>query len=106
MEDAKEEHVLSEDTAVRHSAGGWQILWFLLHLTAVYAMVKFCTPWLAGWTRGTLLPLLQTPTSSGRFEFLFSHILAFSFIPAVLFGLVNALDSSTRPLNLSGSCPQ
>lgn len=71
--------------------GGWQVLWFLLHLTAVYAIVKFVTPWLAGWTRGTLLPLvLQRPASSIRFEFLYSHLLALSFVPAFLAGLVNA----------------
>ena len=73
-----------------YSAGAWQALWFFLHLTAVYAIVKFVTPWLAGWTRGTLLSLLtQHPTSSSRFEFLYSHLLALSFVPAFLAGLVN-----------------
>jgi hypothetical protein len=90
MEDAPEEQIRLQDRADAHSAGGWQVLWFLLHLAAVYAIVKFCTPWLAGWTRGTLLPFLQHPTSSGSFEFFFSHILAFSFLPAFLSGLANA----------------
>jgi hypothetical protein len=90
MEDAAEEYVSSQKRAVRYTKGGWQILWFFLHLAAAYAIVKFCTPWLAGWTGGTLLPLLQHPTSSGRFEFFFSHIFAFSFIPAFLLGLINA----------------
>ena len=89
MEDATEGAELSQERPARHGVRGWQILWFVLHLAAVYALVKFFTPWLAGWTRGTLLPLLQHPTSSGRFEFLFSHILALSFIPAVLSGLIN-----------------
>jgi hypothetical protein len=81
----------SPDTPDTHSAGGWQVLWFLLHLAAVYALVEFFTPWLAGWTRGTLLPLLQQhPTSSGRVQFLFSHVLALSFVPAFLSGLINA----------------
>jgi hypothetical protein len=79
----------SQDRSAKSGGGGWQILWFLLHLAAVYVLVEFFTPWLAGWTRGTLLPLLQHPTSSGRFEFLFSHILAFSFTPAFLSGLIN-----------------
>jgi hypothetical protein len=74
----------------RQGVGGWQVLWFLPHLAAVYALVEFLTPWLAGWTHGTLLPLLQHPTSSGRFEFLFSHILVLSFIPAFFSGLINA----------------
>ncbi len=85
-----EQGVPSEDKPVGYTAGGWQILWFLLHLTAVYAIVKFFTPWLAGWTRGTVLPLLQHPTSSSRFEFLYSHILALSFVPAFFAGLINA----------------
>jgi hypothetical protein len=68
----------------------WQIPWFLFHVAVVYAITNFCTMWLAGWTRGTLLPLLQQPTSSSSFEFLFSHLFAFSFAPAVAVGLVNA----------------
>lgn len=34
--------------------------------------------------------VLRHPTSSGSLEFMFSHILAFSFIPAFLTGLINA----------------
>ena len=90
MEEATEGQGVPQDRPDRHSARGWQVLWFLVHLAAVYTIVKFVTPWLAGWTHGTLLPQLQHPTSSGRFEFFFSHILAFSFIPAFLSGLVNA----------------
>lgn len=89
MEDAPEGEVPSYEGPVRH-ADGWRVLWFPLHLAAVYAIVKFCAAPLAGWTRGELLPLLQHPTSSGSFEFFFSHIFAFSFIPAFLFGLINA----------------
>ena len=89
MEDATEKQ---PDTIKisRVSKDGWQTLWFFPHLAAVYAIVKIITPWIGGWTRSTLLPLLQYPTSSGSFEFLFSHILAFSFIPGCLAGLVNA----------------
>ena len=90
MHDESEGDVRSQEKPVRHIAGGWQILWFFPHLIAVYAIVNFFTPWLAGWTWGKLLPILQHPTSSGRFEFLFSHILAFSFVPTFLFGMINA----------------
>ncbi len=90
MDGAAEGNFPSQENAVLHAGGGWQILWFLLHLAAVYAIVNVCTPLLAGWTRGTLLPLLQHPTSSGRFEYLYSHLFAFSFIPAFLTGLANA----------------
>jgi hypothetical protein len=68
----------------------WSIPLFFLHLIAVYAIVTFGTPWLAGWTWGTLMPLLQQRTSSNRFEFLFSHIFVFSFLPAFMAGLTNA----------------
>jgi hypothetical protein len=59
-------------------------------LTAVYAIAKYGVTWLSAWTRGTLLPFIQQPTSSSSFEFLFSHILALSFIPALVAGLANA----------------
>lgn len=97
MEDAAEGHVESQERPVRHVGVGWQILWFFPHLAAVYAAVELCTPWLAGWTRGTLLPLLQYPISSGRFEFFFSPIFAFSFIPAFLCGLINARFKHKAP---------
>jgi hypothetical protein len=80
----------SPDGPATNDVGGWHILWFLLDLAAVYVLVELFVPWLAGWTRNTLLPILQHPTPSGRFEFLFSHILGLSFIPAFLVGLINA----------------
>jgi hypothetical protein len=88
MEDFKEggEVPLSRGQPLRHRADGRHVLWFALHLAAVYIIVIFATPWLAGWTRERLLPFLQYPTSSGPFEFLFSHILIFSFVPAFFSG--------------------
>jgi len=89
--EATEGQVRSHGGAAGKTAVLLQIVWFLLHLVAVYAIVKFCTAWLAGWTRGTLFPLLQIrTTSSSHFEFLFSHLLAFSFLPAFLVGLINS----------------
>lgn len=76
--------------SVSHDLNGWQALWFPLHVGAVYLIVNFCTPWLAGWTRGTVLPVLHQPTARSSFEFLYSHIFAFSFVPAFAVGLVNA----------------
>lgn len=70
---------------------GWQIVWFFLHVAVVYVIVNFGVAWLAGWTRARLFPFLQIrTTSSSQLEFLFSHLLIFSFIPAFLSGLVNA----------------
>jgi len=74
----------------RDTSDIWRVLWFPLHLAAVYAIVNLATPWLSGWTRARLLPFFGKPTSSGGFEFLFSHLFAFSFIPAFLSGLINA----------------
>lgn len=66
-----------------------QALWFIPHTIVVYAIAKYVPIELSAWTRNTLLPLLQHPTSSGSFEFLFSNLLAFTFIPASLIGLIN-----------------
>jgi hypothetical protein len=89
MQGATETHALSPAGHAENGMG-WQVLWFLLHLAAVYAITMFCTTRLAVWTRGTVLPLLQEPTSSSGSEFLFSHIFAFSFAPAFAVGLINA----------------
>jgi hypothetical protein len=89
MGNAVDGEILRKDKPPGYSGVGWRFLCFLFHLAAIYALVEFLTPWLAGWTVGRLLPLLQHPTSSGPFQFLFSHLFAFSFIPAFLFGLIN-----------------
>jgi len=90
MQDASEGPILAQERPVRHRGAGWQIFWFLFHLAVVYAIVNVCTPLLARWTRDTLLPFLQHPSSSGRFEYLYSHLFVFSFIPGFVAGLVNA----------------
>jgi hypothetical protein len=41
----------SPDWAVTNGVGGWHILWFLLDVAAVYVLVEFFTPWLAGSPR-------------------------------------------------------
>ena len=90
MANEPEEKVESQKAGAQHNQRGWHVLWFSIHLAAVYLLVNLCTAWLAGWTRGTLLPLLRHPTSFSRFEFLYSHLFAFSFFPAFVFGLINA----------------
>ena len=87
---SSEQRVPSDEKPSRYNSAGWQMLLFLLHLAAVYVIVKFFTPWLAGWTRGTVLPLLQNPTSYSRLEFLYSHLFALTFLPAFFAGLINA----------------
>jgi len=71
-------------------ARGWRTVRLLLHLAVVYAIAAFATPQLGAWTKNTLLPFLQRPTSSGSLQFLFSHVFALSFIPGFLAGLANA----------------
>jgi hypothetical protein len=89
MGDAPEREVSSQARPAG-KAGGWQALWFLLHVAMIYAITNFLSAWLSAWTRGTLLPLFHRPTSSSGFEFLLSHIFAFSFGPAFVVGLVNS----------------
>lgn len=74
----------------------WQILWFFPHVIVLYGVVNFCTAWLAGWTHGTLLPLLEHPSSSSYFEFFYSHLLIFSVIPAFVSGLLFNLKWKQR----------
>ena len=69
---------------------GWQIVRFLLHLSVIYVIASSCPPRLAGWTRTSLLPLLEVPTSSSSFQFCFSHTFEFTFIPGLIAGLANA----------------
>jgi hypothetical protein len=63
---------------------------FILHLAVVYLLVQLSTPWLAGWTRSTLLPLLQHPSDASRFQFLFSHLFEFSVISGFMVGMTQA----------------
>jgi hypothetical protein len=90
MEDGIQEPASTSDSHPQTAGPAWRLLWFLPHTALVYIIVNSCTPALAGWTRARLLPFLQvTSTSSSQFEFLFSHLLAFSFAPAFLAGLAN-----------------
>lgn len=73
----------------------WKPLWFVVHLAVVYLIVNWLTAWLAGWFQGSLLPMLGWPKSESQFQFLFSHILAFSFVPAFLIALTNVRFKQT-----------
>ena len=67
----------------------WQILWFILHTAVVYGIVKYIPLPLAAWVRNTFLHPTQTYSLSGGFDFFFSHLLAITFIPASLIGMIN-----------------
>jgi len=90
VEQGTPEGALLTGNSSKAVAVGWQTVRFFLHLAAIYAIAASCTPQLAGWTKHSLLPFLQLSTSSSSFQFLFSHMLVFSFIPGFLVGLLNA----------------
>jgi hypothetical protein len=69
--------------------GVWQILWFILHAAVVYGIVKYIPLPLAACIHNTFVHPTQTYSLSGGFEFFFSHLLAFTFIPASLIGMIN-----------------
>jgi len=93
MEEPGAEQVEEVPATVANAPGvawGWQPFRYALHLAAAYGIAVFVTPYFAGWTGGTLLPLLGHAPVNRHFEFFFSHLLAFSFIPAFVAGFVNA----------------
>jgi hypothetical protein len=68
-----------------------QAVRFGLHLLALYAIVNITTMWLAGFTHGKLLPLIQQhPPTVSSFQFALSHLFIFSFWPAVVVAFVYA----------------
>ena len=68
---------------------GWDVAWFMVHLALVYLIATDLTPWLGGWVQRSLLPELGWPKSVSGFQFLFSHLLVLSFVPAFVTGLAN-----------------
>lgn len=68
----------------------WQCIRFSLEVAVIYLIVKFTTPFLAGWTQRNLILLVRPDfPATSRFEFLFSHLFVFSFAPAFLLGMLN-----------------
>ncbi len=84
------------DSPKRASAAR-QWLRYVLHLAAVYVIVRTTTLWLAGRVHDTVLPLIQqrAPVQSS-FQFAFSHLLLFSVVPALMAGFVYAQWYSHR----------
>ena len=68
-----------------------QCVRYALHVAAVYLIVNVTTLWLAGRVHDTLLPLIQQrPPAESSFQFAFSHLLFFSFFPALIVGFAYA----------------
>lgn len=80
---------IRDDTQTAVSLGR-QTIRFVFHLASVYLVVLICSSALAGWTYRNLFSALQIHTKRSSFEFLYTHLLFFSFVPAFLTGLVNA----------------
>jgi hypothetical protein len=78
-----------ETSSLSTKSHAWKFVWFVAHLAVVYLVVNWVTSWLAGWFQGFLLPALVWPKSESQFQFLFSHVFAFSFVPAFLISLAN-----------------
>jgi hypothetical protein len=68
-------------------AGIWQ---GILHLAAVYAIARICTPWLIELTHNMILPLLTGRAARISPQFLYSHLFTFSFVPGLIAGFLNA----------------
>ena len=63
----------------------------ILHVAAIYILARLFTPWLLDVTFSRVLPLILGHTLGGNpFQFFFSHLLAFSFLPGLIAGFVNA----------------
>lgn len=67
-----------------------QVVRLFLHVAALYITVTICSPWLAGITYNVVMPGLGISRTGSSFQFLFSHLFAFSFIPAFIVGFINA----------------
>jgi hypothetical protein len=63
------------------------VLRFLCHLAAVYAIAELVVPLFGGWVCARLMPLAAP---GRRIECVYSHLFAFSLIPALSVALVNA----------------
>ena len=69
---------------------GRQALRFILHLLAVYLIVWFCAPWIAGRFYDWFLPLLHSGHDESRMQFMFSHLFAITVLPGLLAGFINS----------------
>ena len=86
------EQVAQTDVSRRKSFGR-TIFQFLLHLAVVYLLAQFAVMWLAAQVHNVILPLLRLPSSEGRFEFAFNHLLLFSLLCGLFSGVIAATEN-------------
>lgn len=65
------------------------ILWLLFDVAGIYAMARLGVPWLVRSVRYIMPRLLGHDSTFSGMQFLFSHLLALSFLPGLVIGLVN-----------------
>lgn len=68
---------------------GTSILWFLFDTLGIYAIARLGAPWLVRYMRYIMLLLLGHDSASSGMQLLFSHLLALTFLPGFLIGLIN-----------------
>ncbi len=95
VEKGEKEVKLSRPTKPSTAIG--RAIQFALHLLIVYAMVNIVTLWLAGFTQGTLLPLMHHPPRGSSLQFAFSHLFQFTFWPAAVVAFASAYWHRHRP---------
>ena len=63
----------------------------ILHLVAIYGVARICPPLLSNFFHDVVYPvLLRRPPGGGSWQFFFSHLFVFSFLPALIVGFVNS----------------
>lgn len=63
------------------------LVWFIVHLAAIYVSVNVFVPELARWVNRTVFPLLNIPSSASGLVFLYAHLFTFSFFSTFVLGL-------------------
>ena len=78
---------VSTRTSTGLESGVWQAI---LHLAVVYAIARYCTPWLLTVTHDTIIPLATGRPPRINLQFFYSHLFAFSFVPGLVAGFLNS----------------
>jgi hypothetical protein len=90
MEDIDPSPVAAGSVAPKSQNRIFQFGQFGLHTGAVYLISYFLSVWLAGRFHEWVVPLTDPRNRTSTFQFMFSHVFAFAFIPALLAGFVNS----------------
>jgi hypothetical protein len=98
MEDPKQVSDISHAVPSSDKSAAIGLLWFGLHLAAVYVIAEFCWSWLAGHYYDWVLPVVDPVNHVSYFQFLYSHLFAFTFLPALAAGAASMRFRRTSAL--------